>query len=181
MNFEVMHLETILYEYQLNFSDYLLNLIPLVIGIAFMHVFVLSIKDKSNETKRFIKIFSGAITFIIGILSLVIFIFITVSMSLEHIDYKNRLANNDVCVVEGYVENFHPMPFEGHDTERFNINGVNFEYSDSTIINGYHKSSTHGGVITHNGQYLKIKYVVKEYNDIKETVILYIAEIQQNE
>lgn len=174
-------MEIVLYEYHLNFSDYLLNLIPLVLGIAFLHIFVLSIKDKSKETKRFVRIISGSIGLIIGVLSLVIFVSLTISMSLEHTDYKNRLANNDVQIVEGYVENFHPQPFEGHDTESFEINGVKFEYSDYIIINGYHKSASHGGVITHNGQYLKIKYIVDEYNDVKETVILYIAEIQQNE
>lgn len=28
--------------------------------------------------------------------------------------------------VEGTVENFHPMPHSGHDTERFDVDGVDF-------------------------------------------------------
>ena len=32
-------------------------------------------------------------------------------------------------IVEGYVENFEPMPYEGHAQESFDIEGVHFEYS----------------------------------------------------
>lgn len=98
-------------------------------------------------------------------------------MSVEHKEYKEKLANNDVFVIEGYVENFHPMPYEGHDTEHFEINGVFFEYSDYTVTNGYHKAASHGGVVTRNGQHLKIKYVVEKLEQGEENVILYIAEI----
>jgi hypothetical protein len=31
-------------------------------------------------------------------------------------------------VVEGTVEQFHPMPFTGHDTDHFVVNGVRFDY-----------------------------------------------------
>ncbi len=174
-------METVLYEYHLNFSDYLWNLIPLACGIAFLYLFIRVIKDKDNSSSRFVKLFSGAIGLIVGILGIGIFLLLTISMSIEHIDYKKQLANNDVYVVEGYVENFHPMPYEGHDSERFEINDVYFEYSDFTIMNGYHNSSTHGGVITHDGQHLKIKYIVVEYNGIEENIILYIAELDASE
>lgn len=80
-------------------------------------------------------------------------------------------------VVEGYVENYHPMPYEGHDTEHFEIEGFYFEYSDYTIMNGYNISASHGGVVTHNGQYLKIKYVTEEYDGEDNNIILYISEI----
>ena len=69
------------------------------------------------------------------------------------------MKTDEIYVVEGYVENYHPMPYEGHDTEHFEIDGVYFEYSDYTIMNGYNISASHGGVVTNNGQYLKIKYI----------------------
>lgn len=75
--------------------------------------------------------------------------------------------------VEGYVENFHPMPPEGHDTEDFDIQGVSFSYSDYTVMTGYHNAKSKGGVITGDGQYLKIGYV--QYNG--ENVIVYIEEL----
>ena len=36
-------------------------------------------------------------------------------------------------VVEGQVENFHPMPMDGHDTENFYVGGIYFSYSDFVI------------------------------------------------
>ena len=79
--------------------------------------------------------------------------------------------------VEGYVENFHPMPSDGKSKETFDINGVEFAYSDYNIHPGYNKSQYHGGVITGNGQHLKIKYVF--FNETYGNIILYIEEIPE--
>lgn len=80
--------------------------------------------------------------------------------------------NGDYQIVEGYVENFDPMLRGGHKYETFEINGVKFGYSDYTVMIGYHNTKSHGGVITHNGQYLKIGYVC--YGN--ENIIVYIEE-----
>lgn len=172
-------MENVLYEYQLNWGDYLANLIPLLVGVGFLINSILIIKSKYTETgwEGFGASFFKIAGFIVAPIGIGIFLLSTIGMVIEHKEYKERLANNDVFVVEGYVENFHPMPYEGHDTEHFEINGVHFEYSDYTISNGYHKSASHGGVITQNGQYLKVKYVVEEFEEYNENIILYIAEI----
>ena len=39
------------------------------------------------------------------------------------------LEEGNCEVVEGTVENFHPMPREGHDTERFEVDGTHFSLS----------------------------------------------------
>ena len=44
---------------------------------------------------------------------------------------------------------------------------------------GYNVTASHGGVITHNGQRLKIKYVSKEYDGVSQNIILYIAQIEE--
>ena len=64
--------------------------------------------------------------------------------------------------------------------EHFDINGIWFEYTDYEIMNGYHKSASHGGLITGNGQYLKIKYVVNESYGTTGNVILYLAETEES-
>lgn len=45
--------------------------------------------------------------------------------------YRGRraLQNGTASVVEGRVENFVPMPFEGHAQEFFTVQGVSFSYS----------------------------------------------------
>ena len=78
-------------------------------------------------------------------------------------------------IVEGYVENFDPMPYGGHKQESFDINGVSFSYSDFSVRPGYHNAKSHGGVITGNGQHLKIGYVF--YNSAEGNVIVYIEKL----
>ena len=78
-------------------------------------------------------------------------------------------------VVEGYVENFDPMPHNGHTRESFEINDVYFEYSDYNVTSGYRNTKSHGGVITGDGQYLKIGYVY--YNSTYGNIIVYIEEL----
>ena len=50
-------------------------------------------------------------------------------------------------IVEGPVEHFHPMPSAGHDTERFDVKGVEFSYSDYILTAGFNNTSSHGGPI----------------------------------
>ena len=81
----------------------------------------------------------------------------------------------EYMVVEGYVENFVPMPYEGKADESFEINGVKFFYSDYEVQYGYNTSKSHGGVITGDGQHLKIGYVY--YNKGYGNIIVYIEEL----
>ena len=78
-------------------------------------------------------------------------------------------------IIEGYVENFDPMPPTGHKFESFNIVGVPFFYSDSNIQPGYNNARCRGGVITGNGQHLRIGYVY--YNRSYGNIIVYIEEL----
>lgn len=49
--------------------------------------------------------------------------------------------------VEGTVENFHPMPFEGHQNECFSVQSERFCYSDYQVQAGFNQSASHGGPI----------------------------------
>ncbi|TCJ14253.1 hypothetical protein EPD60_09630 [Flaviaesturariibacter flavus] len=60
-------------------------------------------------------------------------------------------------VVEGFPLNYHPMPKEGHDEEKFEIQGISFHYSDYDTRFGYDNAASHGGVI-HPGNYYRITY-----------------------
>ena len=93
----------------------------------------------------------------------------------EYRDYKTKLDNDDVFVAEGYVTNYKEYSTIEKTPESFEIDGVCFAYSERDETNGYHSIAGHGGVITHNGQHLKIKYVTNEWG---ENVILAIYEIK---
>ena len=80
--------------------------------------------------------------------------------------------NGDYEIVEGYVENFVPMPESGHAQESFDINGVHFEYSENSYSSAYSNTKPHGGVIR-NGKYLKIGCI---YDSSYGNLIVYIEE-----
>lgn len=82
----------------------------------------------------------------------------------------------DYKVIEGKVENYNPMPYEGHKLESFEVNGIQFEYSDFTVSFGYHHAASHGGVISKNGMNVKIGYV--EYNHKNEIVQIEVKDIK---
>ena len=67
------------------------------------------------------------------------------------------------------------MPFDGHGSEHFEINGVYFDYSNFELSNGYNRPACYGGAIQENGQYLIIKYIVDATGN---NIILYIEEIE---
>jgi hypothetical protein len=67
--------------------------------------------------------------------------------------------NSQAEVVEGTVENFHAMPFTGHDTEHFTVQGVRFDYSDYVVTPGFNQTSSHGGPIR-PGLDVRIHYVI---------------------
>jgi hypothetical protein len=50
------------------------------------------------------------------------------------------------------------MPSGGHDTERFDVAGVHFEYSHWNVSQGFNQDVTAGGPIR-EGLYVRIHYV----------------------
>ena len=63
----------------------------------------------------------------------------------RHNNLVESASSGKVRVVEGVVENFHPMPASGHDTERFTVAGESFAYSDYEITGGFNNAASHGG------------------------------------
>ena len=96
---------------------------------------------------------------------------------LEALQYRATVGayrRGEYRTVEGWVEDFHPMPETGHDTESFTLGGVKFAYSDYQSQFGYHNARSLGGVITGDGQHLKIGYT-QVYG--LGNVIVYIEEL----
>ena len=65
----------------------------------------------------------------------------------RHDNLVESASSGNVQVVEGIVENFHPMPAGGHDTERFTVGDESFAYSDYEITGGFNNAASHGGPI----------------------------------
>ena len=120
---------------------------------------------------KFVKFFCGCAFTFVALFSIITAIF--------QINMFNRTVgaykDGNYKIVEGYVENFNPMPYEGHSDESFEINGVKFAYSDYSVQPGYNNSKSHGGVVVGDGQHLKIGYVY--YNETYGNIIVYIEQL----
>lgn len=121
-------------------------------------------------------------TKVLDIFLLIVFVFViafsSIAISSYAIMYDETVGayeRGEYQTVEGYVESFNPMPYEGHMRESFEINDVEFEYSDYNIIPGYNNAKSHGGVIRGDNQHLKIGYV---YFEKYGNVIVYIEELE---
>jgi hypothetical protein len=60
---------------------------------------------------------------------------------------KSAVKSGQVSVVEGCLQHFHPMPKQGHGTERLELNGRIFQYSDYMVTSGFHNAESHDGSI----------------------------------
>ena len=63
-------------------------------------------------------------------------------------EYTAAYRTGQYSVVEGTVEDFHPMPYEGHQEECFRVQKERFCYSDYDLSKpGFNQSAAHGGPI----------------------------------
>jgi len=77
----------------------------------------------------------------------------------------DNLENGNALVTEGVVENFHPMPVTGHDSEHFTVKGNYFSYSDFEVTGAFNNSSSHGGPIR-EGLNVRITYLPRENRNL---------------
>ena len=173
-------MEVVLYEFSFDYAKAIGFFIVLLIGAAFFFADKLIGRraepyvDIGSRTKEISPKVFKIITRSIGAFCLVVFLFFFTVHIAEYNEYKTILESDSVSIVEGYVENYNPLPADGKGTENFEINGVYFAYNNADGRNGYTAVAKHGGVITMNGQHLRIKYVTNEEG---ENIILYISEI----
>lgn len=77
-------------------------------------------------------------------------LWVVVAFSFTFLEYRTCVEayrNGNYAVVEGDVEDFRPMPFQGHQDECFSVHGERFCYSDYGIQPGFNWSASHGGPI----------------------------------
>ena len=70
---------------------------------------------------------------------------------------RDSYVKGDYSIAEGSVVNFHPMPYSGHQNERFSLNGVEFSYSTYVIVPCFNNTASHGGPIR-EGLRVRIAY-----------------------
>src|SRR5271156_1511977 len=84
--------------------------------------------------------------------------FATVPMWLEYRKLQDDYRRGAFSIVQGKVEDFHPMPPQGHSAECFSVQNHRFCYGDNIISAGFNNDSAHGGPIR-AGLPVRIAYV----------------------
>jgi len=154
----------ILYEFHYNWDHIYLFIFFALFGVVCLSYKINIAAFRQNEIPQKSDIWYHIARFLLrsfGVFCILIAVYSTIFCIVDYTEKKNALANNQVYVVEGYVENFDTPPFGKHGSERFDINGVSFEYPHDEKRNGYDTVAYYGGVITGNGQHLLIKYVTE--------------------
>ena len=117
--------------------------------------------------------------FIIPLVITSFIIFALIDSKNEEMNYTQiEYLNGNYKTIEGYVDNFDPMPYGGHKNESFTVNDIYFEYSNYGTICGYKyfkNAKSHGAPID-QGKYVKIDYLTVKLglDDINLIVRLWI-------
>ena len=75
----------------------------------------------------------------------------------SYVSGRSTLLSGRANYVEGVVQDFIPMPHQGHAMESFTVNGVHFHYSDYVVTSGFNETASHGGPIR-QGMNVRIWY-----------------------
>jgi hypothetical protein len=95
---------------------------------------------------------------IIASFSMLIFLGISATKIRDCYEAKRKFDNKQYYIVEGVVQDYHPMPASGHDTEQFRVDSVYFEFSDYNLGTfGYKNAASKGGAIKKD-LYVQILY-----------------------
>lgn len=167
-------MNVVLYEVssKFDFSNFI-DLLVMAILVLFFSIVLKKVYER-KQVKLDIKVVRffcfGAALFLLSLAIIVLFAQLNMYNKVVGAYYRGEYQ-----IVEGYVENFEPMPYNGHSKETFEIKGVEFSYSDYEIQPGYNNTKSHGGVITGDGQHLRIGYVY--LNNTYGNLIVLIEEI----
>lgn len=103
---------------------------------------------------------------ILGILGTLLLLWLLVAYIPDRIrmyqDTIGAYQRGEYQIAEGYVEDFHPWTPLGHGLESFTLDKVPFQYGMTDCF-GYQTVKFNGGVITGNGQHLRIAYTNYSY------------------
>lgn len=123
---------------------------PIVLPLCFSLVFYAIGRKKPHRSERLSSYSLAAVGLILALL-------ITALTYPAYGSLQSSYLRGDFAVVEGPVEDFKPMPYEGHRHESFEVRGVRFSYSDYELSPGFNNTTAHGGPIQ-EGLWVRIAY-----------------------
>lgn len=73
-------------------------------------------------------------------------------------ELMDAYQSGNYSVAEGAVQDFHPMPYDGHERESFVVQGKRFSYSDFIVSPGFRNAVSHGGALR-EGMWVRVLYI----------------------
>ncbi len=142
--------------------------ILLLLLILIPTIAVRFVRQRKRDAKLAVLMCAISMVFLLAVLALVIPDQIRMYQSTV-----GAYQRGDYQIAEGTVEQFRPAQEYGEE-ESFTLGGVEFSYRDSVVQFGYHQTRAEGGVITGDGQQLRIGYT--RYGRLGN-VIVYIEQL----
>lgn len=149
---------TTVYEITNENPDLILG-VPLILAIGgFLAFYITFRKNKlaQKESKDYFTLFFGlAFGIIFSIVAA-----IRIPNSLKKLkEHKQVFLDGSFKTIEGKIQDFDPMPYQGHKNEEFKLNGIPFAYSDfQSNYYGFQNTASHGGPIKYDGQEIRLGY-----------------------
>ena len=136
-------------------------------GISLFNIFLKQSKGKN-------RIYNTVFGIIFGTFAL-LFALMTIPHNLKsYNETKEIYESKKYKIIEGVVKNFKPMPYSGHQDEKFTLNGIEFSYSDfDQSYYGFNNTKSHGGPIDKN-----IKVRLSYFTSNNKNIILKIELIK---
>ncbi len=125
-------------------------LIPLLLAALFAWMFLKPFSGRRKSSKLM-----GGLGFVFCMMMTALVFYTQYN---EYISIQTAAAANGLKTVEGTVEHFIPMPYNGHAQEHFCVKDVCFAYSDFSASSGFSRTASHGGPI-HEGLQVRISYL----------------------
>lgn len=147
-------------EYQVAFeiaSGGLGNLYFALPGLLFAGIGFVLIKNREKLSKNRPTWFVNIFSWFFFTFSIIWTLITGLGIGSQQYQLRTDYARGDFDVVEGIVENFDPMPYQGHKSETFTVDGVKFSYSDFQVTSGFNNTASHGGPIR-EGLPVRISY-----------------------
>lgn len=155
--------------YEYTYSNYwwlhLISLLLLTLLGFFAAIRLKKIIKTFSYTKQIVIFFC----YMLGAIAMIMLIFFLFNIPIiirNEKELKEIIETKSYKVVEGEIEDFQHTSISGHVFERFSVQGVEFEYSDYIIIEGFHQTSLKGGPLRENGQEVRISYYTKENENL---------------
>lgn len=155
--------------YEFGFQIHILDVFKVLIFILPFCMFLFS-----SRFKKIIRLIIIALACFISIFFLIVFY---IQPICSYWEIKQNIATGDVYTIEGEVSNFETPEdsLGGHNSESFTIDNIEFCYYETENY-GYSKFLCNGGIVTGNGQKLRITYCNDPLTD--ELVICYIEKLE---